>query len=192
MVGCPDNTQLRELDLTSIVSNLETRYAADEIYTSTANVLLSVNPYKVIPGLYSSTTQAKYRGKPQGSQPPHPFAIADAAYRSLLSERRSQSILISGESGAGKTETAKVLIEFLASAAKDQHIYKRVLQTTPILESFGNAQTVRNHNSSRFGKYHRLWFDESNALVGAEVQPFLLESSRVTTVAPGDRNFHVF
>ncbi|CAE7648021.1 XI-2, partial [Symbiodinium necroappetens] len=193
----PDNTSLVFLNDASILENLRVRHEVDDIYTYTASVLLAVNPYHDIEGLYGEEQCARYRGKHIGALPPHPYAIADTAYRALVRERRNQGFVISGESGAGKTETAKIVMEYLGfvSGSSNQttaQIQRRVLQAQPILESFGNAVTMRNNNSSRFGKYNRIFFDESGTLVNASVTTYLLESSRVVSHAKRERTYHCF
>ncbi|CAK0841757.1 unnamed protein product, partial [Prorocentrum cordatum] len=149
--GCADNTSLVHLNDASILENLSLRHRRDQIYTYTASVLLAVNPYRRIGGLYGDEQCARYRGRPLGALAPHPYAIAEAAHRSLVHGQRSQSLLISGESGAGKTETAKIVTEYLAYASRQaggarpelaSHIQARVVQAQPILESFGNAITI--------------------------------------------------
>jgi len=192
-----DATSLVFMSDATILENLQKRHAKDEIYTYTASVLLAVNPYKDIRGLYSDDQCARYKGKHIGALPPHPYAIADAAYRALVREKKNQGLLISGESGAGKTETAKIVMHFLAFASgsagsRADNIQARVLRAQPILESMGNAATMRNSNSSRFGKYNRVFFDEQGALVDAGITTYLLESSRVVTHGDRERNYHCF
>lgn len=192
-----DNTALVHMNDASILDNLEARHAQDKIYTYTASVLLAVNPYKSIEGLYGDAQCSLYKGKHLGALPPHPYAIADTAYRTLVREKLNQALLISGESGAGKTETAKFVMQYLAYASGctsdlASKIQDRVLQAQPILESFGNAVTVRNSNSSRFGKYNRVFFDEEGTLVDAGITTYLLESSRVVGHGDRERTYHVF
>mmetsp|Transcript_75830 Transcript_75830/g.119785 ORF Transcript_75830/g.119785 Transcript_75830/m.119785 type:complete len:973 (-) Transcript_75830:129-3047(-) len=198
---CADNTALTELTADTILDNLRRRYDKDEIYTYTASVLLAVNPNRSISGLYGQEQCRRYRGKHLGALPPHPYAIADTMYRSLLHPRETsavnQAVLISGESGAGKTETAKIIMEYLAhesgaSCELAARIQERVLQAQPILESFGNAATVRNLNSSRFGKYNRMHFDRRGRLKSASITTYLLESSRVVAHGERERTYHVF
>jgi len=197
--GCTsdDNTSLVHINDASILHNLQVRYSHDKIYTYTASVLLAVNPYKQICELYGEQQHQLYRGKHIGCLPPHPFAIADTAYRALGRDGRNQALLISGESGAGKTETAKIVMNHLAftsgtSSSLASRIQDRVLVAQPILESFGNAVTLRNENSSRFGKYNHLFFDDPGTLVGAEITTYLLESSRVVVHGEKERSYHVF
>jgi len=192
-----DNTSLVYMNDATILDNLKARHTKGEIYTYTASVLLAVNPYKDIQGLYGDGQCRRYRGKHIGALPPHPYAIADTAYRTLVREQRNQGLLISGESGAGKTETAKIVMQFLAfaSGATSGHadsIQARVVGAQPILESLGNAVTMRNSNSSRFGKYNRVFFDQSGALVDAGITTYLLESSRVVTHGERERTYHCF
>ena len=210
-VDVDDNTLLSVLDKAHILANMRNRFKRDCIYTFTASVLLSVNPWKQIPGMYSDQMQMLYTNKSLHSLPPHPYAIADTAYRYFQGDSRSQVLVVSGESGSGKTETSKVVISFLASHRErrilhkqlagqsiddsgitDNGVYDRVISAVPIMEAFGNASTIRNKNSSRFGKYHRLIYDRAGSLAGAEIKPLLLESSRVTGVSSHERNFHIF
>lgn len=195
-VTCADNTSLVHLDEANILDNLRRRFAKDMIYTYTANVLLAVNPYKEIGGLYSDATLWEYK-KPSVGKPPHPYAIADLAFKRLHRDRKDQAIMVSGESGAGKTETAKIIMRFLTSiartdAARGGQIQDKIVKANPILESFGNASTVRNHNSSRFGKYNCMYFDQVGALVGGRIKTYLLEVSRVVHQQESEENYHVF
>ncbi|CAK8994536.1 unnamed protein product [Durusdinium trenchii] len=194
---CQDNTSLVYLNDATILQNLKARHQADDIYTYTASVLLAVNPYHDIEGLYGPEQCARYRGKHIGALPPHPYAIADAAYRALVREHRNQGFIISGESGAGKTETAKIVMQYLGYVSGSSNnitaqIQQRILQAQPILESFGNAVTMRNNNSSRFGKYKRFFFDETGTLMDAGVTTYLLESSRVVMHSSSERTYHCF
>lgn len=202
LYDCPsrtyeDNCEMVHLDDANILENLKKRYARDLIYTYTANVILAVNPYKTLHGLYSNEQMMRYRGRNPGNLPAHPYAIADLAYRQLLKDRKNQALVISGESGAGKTETAKITMSYLTSmsrtdAAVGSQIQDRILHANPILESFGNASTVMNANSSRFGKYNEMYFNPVGSLVGAGIKTFLLESSRVVLQQKGEKNYHVF
>jgi len=192
-----DNTEMVHLDDANILENIRRRYLQDEPYTYTANVLLAVNPYKKIPGLYGMEKIHAYGGKGLGALPPHPYAIADRAYRRMLREERNQALVISGESGAGKTETAKVTMHYLTQISRTDHehggkIQDKIISSSPILESFGNASTVRNMNSSRFGKYNTMNFNRVGQLKFAGIQTYLLEASRVVRQQPQERNFHVF
>jgi len=192
-----DNTAMVHLDDANILDNMRRRFVRDEIYTYTANVLLAVNPYKSLEHLYSNANKEAYYQKNIGALPPHPFAIADTAYRNLLRERKNQALVISGESGAGKTETAKITMRYLTSvsrtdAAHGGRIQEKIMNANPILESFGNASTVRNRNSSRFGKYNEMYFNPVGSLVSAGIKTYLLEASRVVTQQEGEQNYHVF
>lgn len=162
--------------------------------------LVAVNPYRNVP-IYEDETVRWYRGQKRQDRPPHIFSVADGAYQALMSTRRSQSILITGESGAGKTENTKRVIHYLtsisssatSSAAASSSLEQQLILTNPILESFGNAQTVRNNNSSRFGKFIRIDFDTAGGhIVGASIEKYLLEKSRVTHRAASERSFHIF
>eukprot|EP00475_Leptophrys_vorax_P022894 TRINITY_DN3113_c0_g1_i1.p1 TRINITY_DN3113_c0_g1~~TRINITY_DN3113_c0_g1_i1.p1 ORF type:complete len:1018 (-),score=280.14 TRINITY_DN3113_c0_g1_i1:379-3432(-) len=181
-----------------IMQNLEKRFKADNIYTAIGPVLISVNPFKKIQALYGPRVISSYVGKYSYEMPPHCYAVAEESYRMLRMERKNQCIIISGESGAGKTEASKLIMQYIAAVAvtptKDgfQNTKEMILQTNPVLEAFGNAKTIRNDNSSRFGKYMELIFDLGNIPVGAKVQNFLLEKSRVVNPAKNERSFHIF
>jgi hypothetical protein len=194
---CADNTSLVYLDDANILENLHRRYGRDNIYTYTASVLLAVNPYKPLPHLYTDDRKQEYRNKNPGALPPHPYAITDMSYRQLSREKKNQAIVISGESGAGKTETAKIVMRYLTHASRTDNaagnsIQERMLNANPILESFGNAATKRNRNSSRFGKYNMMYFNKVGTLVSAAIHTFLLESSRVVMHKEGEQNYHIF
>ncbi|KAJ1554614.1 hypothetical protein HK405_004553, partial [Cladochytrium tenue] len=158
--------------------------------------LVAVNPYKKLP-LYGEDVVRAYKGKKRSEASPHIFAIADNAYSDMLQDKENQSILITGESGAGKTENTKKVIQYLTSIACNKKgtlgaLEHKILQANPILESFGNAQTVRNNNSSRFGKFIRLEFNPTGHIVGANIERYLLEKSRVTHQSSKERNYHIF
>lgn len=185
------------LDDANILDNMRRRFEQDIIYTYTAGVLLAVNPYKKLDSLYTQEKMFEYRGKQPSAMAPHPYAIADIAYRHMQRERRNQALVISGESGAGKTETAKLTMSYLASVSRTDKaqggmIQDKIINSNPILEAFGNASTVRNLNSSRFGKYNEMSFNRVGSLVGAGIKTFLLESSRVVSQQRGEKNYHVF
>ena len=191
-----DMVKLSYLHEAGVLHNLRRRYARDEIYTYTGQILIAVNPFQKIPHLYDQAMMEMYGGAEQGELSPHVYAVAEAAYKQMLSEGGSQSILVSGESGAGKTETAKHIMQYLAHSAKHEDgtsgVEKQVLETNPLLEAFGNAKTVRNDNSSRFGKFTEILFDEEDKISGAAIRTYLLERSRVVRVSDPERNFHVF
>ncbi|KNC47565.1 myosin ID heavy chain [Thecamonas trahens ATCC 50062] len=180
----------------AIVDNLHKRYKDDTIYTYIGPVLISVNPFKGIKDLYSDTRLRAYRGKYMYELAPHVFALADAAYRAMLSEGENQCVIISGESGAGKTEASKKIFQYIASVCSATNEVARVrdiiLQSNPLLEAFGNAKTVRNNNSSRFGKYMEIMFTYGGDPAGGSINVYLLEKSRVVSQQAGERNFHAF
>ncbi|XP_051143189.1 myosin-6-like [Andrographis paniculata] len=195
--GVDDMTKLAYLHEPGVLHNLKTRYDINEIYTYVGNILIAVNPFQRLPHLYDSHMMAQYKGAAFGELSPHPFAVADAAYRQMINEGISQSILVSGESGAGKTESTKLLMQYLAymggrSGAEGRSVEQQVLESNPVLEAFGNAKTVRNNNSSRFGKFVELQFDQKGRISGAAIRTYLLERSRVCQVSDPERNYHCF
>lgn len=153
-----------------------------------------MNPYVEIPEMYSSNSIKSYQGKSLGEQPPHVFAIADKAFRDMRVLKQSQSIIVSGESGAGKTESTKHLLRFLCESwgSKAGPIEQKILDANPVLEAFGNAKTTRNNNSSRFGKFIEVHFDKKFQVVGGHISHYLLEKSRICSPAAEERNYHVF
>lgn len=240
-------TTLPHLNEPGVLHNLRTRYATDAIYTYTGSILIAVNPFARLPALYGKHMMEQYRGARLGELSPHVYAVADAAYRAMRSDapggggggggaenggpkqrrRRNQSILVSGESGAGKTETAKLIMQYLAwvgdeaaaaagggengervpsapssprnngnsndpSSSTTPGVEQQVLESNPLLEAFGNAKTVRNDNSSRFGKFVEIQFSKAGRISGAAVRTYLLERSRVVGTNDPERNFHVF
>ncbi|ELV10825.1 Myosin-VI [Tupaia chinensis] len=162
--------------------------------TYVANILIAVNPYFDIPKIYSSETIKSYQGKSLGTMPPHVFAIADKAFRDMKVLKMSQSIIVSGESGAGKTENTKFVLRYLTeSYGTGQDIDDRIVEANPLLEAFGNAKTVRNNNSSRFGKFVEIHFNEKvSEIVGGFVSHYLLEKSRICVQGKEERNYHIF
>ncbi|EJW83337.1 hypothetical protein WUBG_05753 [Wuchereria bancrofti] len=189
-----DNCSLMYLNEGTLLNNCRLRYARKQIYTYVANILISINPYEQIPDLYSSATIQKYQGRSIGTLPPHIFAIADNAYRNMKRTRHCQSIIISGESGAGKTESQKYILRYLCKSwgSTAGPIEQRLLETNPILEAFGNAKTLRNNNSSRFGKFVEIHFNEKNSVCGGFISHYLLEKSRICHQLEGERNYHIF
>jgi len=204
-----DLTWLTHLHEPSILQALSVRFDKDLIYTNTGPILLAVNPFKRINiysaellEMYYSTGLLKSQGLETPKLAPHVFATGDSAYRNLVDATdhasKNQSILVSGESGAGKTESTKFIMQYLATVACDesnsdgQKIADMVLQSNPILEAFGNARTTRNDNSSRFGKFIEMQFNMNGMLVGARVATYLLEKVRLSQQGKGERNFHVF
>lgn len=187
-----DLVLLDSLDEGMICHNLRERFMANQIYTNIGSILISINPFQRLP-LYSPDIMEQYARKGTRQLPPHPFAIAERAFRNLLDYSENQSILVSGESGAGKTEATKQCLSFLAEVAGSQSaVEQRVLSANPILEAFGNAKTGRNDNSSRFGRFTSVTLNRANEISGATIQNYLLEKSRVSYQAPGERNYHVF
>ncbi|PZC85823.1 hypothetical protein B5X24_HaOG215185 [Helicoverpa armigera] len=179
----------------AFIDNLKKRFNENIIYTYIGNVLISVNPYKNLP-IYTEEKTKLYYKKAFFEAPPHVFAIADNAYRSLVYEHREQCILISGESGSGKTEASKKVLEYIAARTNHlrnvETVKDKLLQTNPLLEAFGNAKTHRNDNSSRFGKYMDIQFNYEGAPEGGHILNYLLEKSRVVSQMNGERNFHIF
>eukprot|EP00040_Diaphanoeca_grandis_P025752 m.143132 g.143132 ORF g.143132 m.143132 type:complete len:1427 (-) comp30293_c0_seq1:306-4586(-) len=188
-----DLTLLDDMAAQLILHNLKKRFQKEEIYTNVGTILISVNPYKMLP-LYSKEVEKRYVNKPMGTElPPHVFNVAHDAYYGVTSFKSLQSIVISGESGAGKTEATKRCLQYLASAAgSTSGIEQKILKANPILEAFGNAKTLRNDNSSRFGKYLEIYFNDINKICGSKTQNYLLEKIRVVQQTKGERNFHIF
>lgn len=188
-----DNCSLMYLNEATLLHNVKVRYSKDRIYTYVANILIAVNPYFDIPKIYSSDTIKSYQGKSLGTMPPHVFAIADKAFRDMKVLKMSQSIIVSGESGAGKTENTKFVLRYLTeSYGTGQDIDDRIVEANPLLEAFGNAKTVRNNNSSRFGKFVEIHFNEKSSVVGGFVSHYLLEKSRICVQGKEERNYHIF
>uniref|UniRef100_S4RKZ4 Myosin heavy chain 6 n=1 Tax=Petromyzon marinus TaxID=7757 RepID=S4RKZ4_PETMA len=199
-----DMAMLTFLNEPSVLFNLKERYAAWMIYTYSGLFCVTVNPYKWLP-VYDPIVVAGYRGKKRQEAPPHIFSISDNAYQFMLSDRENQSILITGESGAGKTVNTKRVIQYFAtiaalgdSAKKKQEgkikgtLEDQIVEANPLMEAFGNAKTVRNDNSSRFGKFIRIHFGATGKLASADIETYLLEKSRVTFQLPTERNYHIF
>ncbi|KAK6642740.1 hypothetical protein RUM43_004242 [Polyplax serrata] len=188
-----DLASLDQLTEDLIVEQLKSRYEENQIYTYIGDILIAVNPFTCLK-LYTEFEQVSYKGGSRLNNPPHIFAVAGAAYRNLLHERTSQAIVISGESGAGKTESANLLLKQLVFLAKapNKSLEERILQVNQIMEAFGNARTGINANSSRFGKFLDLNLTRSGKITGANVSLYLLEQSRVVQQPEGERNFHVF
>ncbi|XP_038696506.1 myosin-17-like isoform X2 [Tripterygium wilfordii] len=190
-------TKLSYLHEPGVLHNLAARYELNEIYTYTGNILIAINPFQRLPHLYDTHMMEQYKGAAFGELSPHVFAVADVAYRAMINEGKSNSILVSGESGAGKTETTKMLMRYLAylggrSGVEGRTVEQQVLESNPVLEAFGNAKTIRNNNSSRFGKFVEIQFDKNGRISGAAVRTYLLERSRVCQVSDPERNYHCF
>ncbi|OQR96927.1 myosin-like protein [Achlya hypogyna] len=196
--GFEDMISVDHLHEGAILYNLRQRFFGLLPYTYTGKICIAVNPYQWL-SLYSAETMQKYMDGSRESKPPHVYAVSMEAFFHMRSHSLNQSILVSGESGAGKTETTKIMMNHVAtlsshlSASEAQtSIIHRIIQSNPLLESFGNAATTRNDNSSRFGKFTELQFDNKGHLMGARAHTYLLEKSRVTHQAPGERTFHIF
>ncbi|XP_039610827.1 unconventional myosin-X isoform X2 [Polypterus senegalus] len=200
--GVEDMAVLNDLHEGAIMHNLFLRYQQDSIYTYIGSILASVNPYKSIPGLYDSHTVELYNKHNLGELAPHIFAIANECYRCLWKRLENQCVLISGESGAGKTESTKLILKFLSASSQNSldltckektlHVEQALLESSPIMEAFGNAKTVYNNNSSRFGKFMQLNFCQKGNIQGGKIVDYLLEKNRVVRQNPGERNYHIF
>ncbi|KAJ7949059.1 Myosin [Quillaja saponaria] len=195
--GVDDMTKLAYLHEPGVLYNLACRFSLNEIYTYTGNILIAVNPFRRLPHLYDIHMMEQYKGAAFGELSPHLFAVADTCYRAMINDHGSQSILVSGESGAGKTETTKMLMRYLAfmggrSGTEGRTVEQQVLESNPVLEAFGNAKTVKNNNSSRFGKFVEIQFDKNWKISGAAIRTYLLERSRVCQVSDPERNYHCF
>ncbi|XP_032355467.1 unconventional myosin-X isoform X2 [Etheostoma spectabile] len=200
--GVEDMSALAELHEAAIMHNLYQRYQKDNIYTNIGSILAAVNPYKQISGLYDPERVDLYSKHHIGELPPHIFAVANECYRCIWKRHDSQCVLISGESGAGKTESTKLLLQFLSvmsqnsagtsPSEKSTRVEQAIVQSSPIMEAFGNAKTVYNNNSSRFGKFIQLHFSEGGNIQGGCVIDYLLEKNRVVRQNPGERNYHIF
>uniref|UniRef100_A0A8C6CHY6 Myosin heavy chain 14 n=1 Tax=Moschus moschiferus TaxID=68415 RepID=A0A8C6CHY6_MOSMO len=204
-----DMAELTCLNEASVLHNLRERYYSGLIYTYSGLFCVVINPYKQLP-IYTEAIVEMYRGKKRHEVPPHVYAVTEGAYRSMLQDREDQSILCTGESGAGKTENTKKVIQYLAhvasspkgrkepgvpasaSAVSYGELERQLLQANPVLEAFGNAKTVKNDNSSRFGKFIRINFDVAGYIVGANIETYLLEKSRAIRQAKDECSFHIF
>ncbi|XP_077435971.1 unconventional myosin-Ib isoform X4 [Vanacampus margaritifer] len=195
MIGVGDMVLLEPLSEHSFLENLRKRFDHNEIYTYIGSVVISMNPYRSLP-IYSPEKVEEYRNRNFYELSPHIYALADEAYRSLRDQDKDQCILITGESGTGKTEASKLVMSYVAAVCgKGQEVNKvkeQLLQSNPVLEAFGNAKTVRNDNSSRFGKYMDIEFDFKGDPLGGVISNYLLEKSRVVKQPRGERNFHIF
>ncbi|XP_019624196.1 PREDICTED: myosin-7-like [Branchiostoma belcheri] len=202
-VCCEDMANMTYLNDASVLATLRDRYANGLIYTYSGLFCVVINPFRRLP-LYTEEVVGMYRGKRRQEVPPHLFSVADNAYQNMLIDHQNQSMLITGESGAGKTENTKKVISYFALVAalggpkkaeeeKKITLEDQIVQTNPVLESFGNAKTVRNNNSSRFGKFIRIHFNTKGKLAGADIESYLLEKVRVVEQLPGmERGYHIF
>uniref|UniRef100_A0A8C1XCL1 Myosin VIIBb n=1 Tax=Cyprinus carpio TaxID=7962 RepID=A0A8C1XCL1_CYPCA len=190
--GVDDMIRLGDLSEAGLLRNLLVRHKQSIIYTYIGSVLVAMNPYQMLP-IYTADQVHLYHERKLGELPPHIFAIADSCYFNMRRNKRNQCCIISGESGAGKTESTKLILQFLA-AVSGQHswIEQQIIHANPVLEAFGNAKTIRNDNSSRFGKYVEIFFNKEGAIEGAHMEQYLLEKSRVCHQAPHERNYHIF
>uniref|UniRef100_A0A069DY68 Putative myosin class v heavy chain n=1 Tax=Panstrongylus megistus TaxID=65343 RepID=A0A069DY68_9HEMI len=192
----PDLCQLPDLNEHTLLDNLRARFIAGHIYTYVGSILIAVNPFKFYP-IYNPKYVKLYQNRRMGPElPPHIFAVADSAYHCMLRNRRNQCIVISGESGSGKTESTNFLLHHLtALSQKGSHgsgVEQTILSAGPVLEAFGNAKTAHNNNSSRFGKFIQVNYKENGMVHGAVVQKYLLEKSRICSQGRNERNYHVF
>jgi myosin-5 len=200
-LGLEDVLHLPNITEPSLLHTLRVRYNRDEIYTNAGPILISINPYKTIlklnSSIYSESNMISYRKNK--SSAPHLFGIANRAYNALTTKDRNQAIIISGESGAGKTEATKIIMQYLAktshgaghAGSETNRLEEQVLASNPLLESFGNARTLRNDNSSRFGKFIQIKFQDGH-ISGASIQNYLLEKTRIVHQIEGERNYHIF
>ncbi|KAJ9077391.1 Myosin type-2 heavy chain 1 [Entomophthora muscae] len=200
--GIDDLTNLSYLHEPGVLHNISVRYGQHTIYTYSGIVLIAANPFQKVP-LYSQDVIKAYSGKDRGDLEPHLFAIAEDAYRCMIKDEKNQTVIVSGESGAGKTVSAKFIMRYFASVNLDPNsptggdsgmseTERQILATNPILESFGNAKTTRNDNSSRFGKYIEIQFDTKINIAGARIRTYLLERSRLIFQPDSERNYHIF
>uniref|UniRef100_A0A8C0V6F9 Unconventional myosin-Vb-like n=1 Tax=Cyanistes caeruleus TaxID=156563 RepID=A0A8C0V6F9_CYACU len=195
LVGQNDLTALSYLHEPAVLHNLKVRFLeSNHIYTYCGIVLVAINPYEQLP-IYEQDVIYAYSGQNMGDMDPHIFAVAEEAYKQMARDEKNQSIIVSGESGAGKTVSAKYAMRFFATvggSASETNIEAKVLASSPIMEAIGNAKTTRNDNSSRFGKYIQIGFDKRYHIIGANMRTYLLEKSRVVFQAEDERNYHIF
>ncbi|XP_054626208.1 unconventional myosin-Va isoform X4 [Dunckerocampus dactyliophorus] len=195
LVGENDLTALSYLHEPAVLHNLKVRFIDSKlIYTYCGIVLVAINPYETLP-IYGTDIINAYSGQNMGDMDPHIFAVAEEAYKQMARDERNQSIIVSGESGAGKTVSAKYAMRYFATvsgSASEANVEEKVLASNPIMEAIGNAKTTRNDNSSRFGKYIEIGFDNRYRIIGANMRTYLLEKSRVVFQADEERNYHIF
>eukprot|EP00117_Sycon_ciliatum_P028985 scpid88009/ scgid23182/ Unconventional myosin-Id len=194
--GHSDFIMMEDLTENAFIENLKLRFSKDRIYTNIGETVVSINPYKSL-GIYSDETVEEYRGKAMLSAP-HLFSLADSAYQAMWRRSKDSCVVISGESGAGKTEASKIVMRYISKVTNSAHqseverVKNLLIQSNPLLEAFGNSKTNRNDNSSRFGKYMDINFDFRGNPVGGHISTYLLEKARVITQQSGERNFHIF
>ncbi|VDH96255.1 Hypothetical predicted protein [Mytilus galloprovincialis] len=189
-----DLSCLEKFDEDSVLEVLRSRYANDDIYTNCGEIVLAVNPYKTLT-VFDDENHEKYDWKRfEANMAPHIFNVAARAYQRIQEEKTNQVILVSGESGAGKTESTKLMVKHLVymSPNRSDDLHNKIVQVNPLLEAFGNAQTIINDNSSRFAKYLELSFDERGQVIGATIRDYMLEKARVVTCNKDEGNFHIF
>ncbi|XP_029436017.1 unconventional myosin-Vb isoform X3 [Rhinatrema bivittatum] len=195
LVGENDLTALSYLHEPAVLHNLKVRFLeSNHIYTYCGIVLVAINPYEQLP-IYGEDVIYAYSGQNMGDMDPHIFAVAEEAYKQMARDEKNQSIIVSGESGAGKTVSAKYAMRYFATvggSASETNVEEKVLASSPIMEAIGNAKTTRNDNSSRFGKYIQIGFDRRYHIIGANMRTYLLEKSRVVFQAEEERNYHIF
>jgi len=194
--GVPDFVLMNEISENALWDNLKLRYSKDKVYTYIGEVVVSVNPYKKMDQIYNASKINEYRGRYMYEVPPHIYSLSNDVYRNMMQNHDNQCVIISGESGAGKTEASKIFMQYIAAVSKSSKEVDRVknqlLDSNPLLEAFGNSKTLRNDNSSRFGKYMEIQFEHNGAPAGGKITNYLLEKSRVVIRAKGERSFHIF
>eukprot|EP00049_Salpingoeca_infusionum_P014556 m.275108 g.275108 ORF g.275108 m.275108 type:complete len:2303 (+) comp15693_c0_seq2:157-7065(+) len=190
--GVEDMIHLQDLHEGSLLHNIKIRYERQQIYSYTGSILVAVNPYQQF-DIYSVDMVRKYEGQLIGTESPHIFAIGAAAVLAMRKSKQDQCVVISGESGAGKTESTKLIMQYLAAVNPERSIItEQILEANPLLESFGNAKTLRNHNSSRFGKYTEMHYSAQATITGCSIKQYLLEKSRIVSHMEDERNYHIF
>ena len=208
LINVSDMSQVSPINTKDLLTNIKNRYNEDQIFTNVGETLIITNPYQIIPGLYTEERMQQIIDYCKENSieryersEPHCFDITMHSIFDLLNQSKNQALVISGESGAGKTECAKLCMKFIAyyfgkkaeDGIKEESLEDKILACNPVLEAFGNAKTVRNDNSSRFGKYIKIFVKiETKQIVGAYMETYLLEKSRVVSLAPGERNYHIF
>eukprot|EP00456_Euglypha_rotunda_P045580 TRINITY_DN3612_c0_g1_i18.p1 TRINITY_DN3612_c0_g1~~TRINITY_DN3612_c0_g1_i18.p1 ORF type:complete len:242 (-),score=53.64 TRINITY_DN3612_c0_g1_i18:27-752(-) len=195
--GLPDFCMLDDVKVNEqgFMANLKLRFEKKQIYTYIGEQLVAMNPFTPM-DLYDKKTLALYKNKYMYEVQPHIFALADDTFRALMQTRRDQCVIVTGESGAGKTEASKIFMQYISAVSlgggEAGEIKQKLLDSNPVLEAFGNAKTIRNDNSSRFGKYMEIQFDAAGVPLGGKISQYLLEKSRVVTRAKDERSFHIF